>query len=784
MTSVVGVKFNIPRDGEQDVRNFVRPAPLPLQSHVGVKMRARTAQLYDPSEPTRDQVRHQNYSRRYRQLSSQGFRTPAWKPYECIGEEVCLDDRQLILSTLGQKEPERVQAPEAEDGKAEDKVAKHVNPSLFIASRKAVKVDLKAELQKSEGIRKRMNIGKSYFEYLQQEKEKRVAEKIRLDQLERLRARTEARPPPETEESTDEEDKEDFAAANSVHLECFRSAAPDPRQSSRSRQDCRRKKRTRPPRPYTPLHANIGEHPDEPSWCSTHEDAGEQPEFLESLFKQLCALHWLLEAMLQEDPTLMNPISSSWSLKNIGGTSVSARDKERSTAVKKEWDSLVSGRGRHRIGGLAARRSTRIWSSMRTDLTNRSSARSRASTAGSGADGGLGESRATSRASSVSVEESQTETRRSSVQAEQQQQSQSQESRGGIWNKLIVMSTLMKMTGPASRPDEAESAASGDPSDLAGKAAPSGGSGDDAASQADSKPPQPQQAKQRQPRLTRKELAEAAREIGDTLDKEQSVYAEWKGFRAAARKAGQRPASAPVAVDQSGFLSAKKANLVADMRVQLELRRQERDMELRDRLLHMQRHSERVSRLKYSAIPVGEAPHRAVAAVRAAAGYAEAQSSSQSRGRMRRLSVVAAWYDSLMKSVPDEAVESRKMKTITEKLYVMATFVRTRVVDIGEEEFEKWFTQSFPMVTRAVGAASASAVAAAASTGQDQPAHQASAPADSVGGSEAPAPPSALKKPPQPPQSPAPQQQQHADSPQPGAAAKAVAKKQRPLTAI
>ncbi|PAA64890.1 hypothetical protein BOX15_Mlig003796g1 [Macrostomum lignano] len=253
------------------------------------------------------------------------------------------------------------------------------------------------------------------------------------------------------------------------------------------------------------------------------------------------------------------------------------------------------------------------------------------------------------------------------------------------------------------------------------------------------------------------------------------------------------------------------------MRVQLELRRQERDMELRDRLLHMQRHSERVSRLKYSAIPVGEAPHRAVAAVRAAAGYAEAQSSSQSRGRMRRLSVVAAWYDSLMKSVPDEAVESRKMKTITEKLYVMATtassrhtllqffrvletlkdwelcsphvcaaveFVRTRVVDIGEEEFEKWFTQSFPMVTRAVGAASASAVAAAASTGQDQPAHQASAPADSVGGSEAPAPPSALKKPPQPPQSPAPQQQQHADSPQPGAAAKAVAKKQRPLTAI
>ena len=85
-----------------DPRQFVRSVPLPIPSQKGIKIQARSEEVYNPTIPTRDEVRRINYARRQAQLTQQGFRSLIHKPYQGIGDPFYLDQKKLILHALGQ----------------------------------------------------------------------------------------------------------------------------------------------------------------------------------------------------------------------------------------------------------------------------------------------------------------------------------------------------------------------------------------------------------------------------------------------------------------------------------------------------------------------------------------------------------------------------------------------------------------------------------------------------------------------------------------------------------
>lgn len=83
-------------------REYIKSAPIPLTSHKGVKIQARSYQVYNAFVPVRDEIRKENYKRRYEQKRSQGFSSPANKPYKVLGDPLYLDQKDIILYGLGQ----------------------------------------------------------------------------------------------------------------------------------------------------------------------------------------------------------------------------------------------------------------------------------------------------------------------------------------------------------------------------------------------------------------------------------------------------------------------------------------------------------------------------------------------------------------------------------------------------------------------------------------------------------------------------------------------------------
>lgn len=85
-----------------DPKTFIKPVELPFASHKGVKIQARSFNVYNASLPKRDEIRKENYTRRLDQMSSQGFKTPINVPYRVLGDPLYLDHKRIILYGLGQ----------------------------------------------------------------------------------------------------------------------------------------------------------------------------------------------------------------------------------------------------------------------------------------------------------------------------------------------------------------------------------------------------------------------------------------------------------------------------------------------------------------------------------------------------------------------------------------------------------------------------------------------------------------------------------------------------------
>ncbi|KAL4218126.1 Coiled-coil domain-containing protein 60 [Mactra antiquata] len=134
-----------------------------------------------------------------------------------------------------------------------------------------------------------------------------------------------------------------------------RSAMVTSELTTYSRPVSRRKKKQETPRPYTPQHTNLSAN------LSLRESVTESEQDMDitkdALFRQLCVLHWILEAMSTDPPSPMTPIMSCWSLTettsdneghekattiDIGGSRAQPKKLLRDKATESGWANFLN----------------------------------------------------------------------------------------------------------------------------------------------------------------------------------------------------------------------------------------------------------------------------------------------------------------------------------------------------------------------------------------------------------------------------------------------------------
>ncbi|KAI0207680.1 hypothetical protein LSAT2_007661 [Lamellibrachia satsuma] len=321
-----------PRIGPDFDYSFVEPVPLPIPSQKGLKIQARSAVVYNPALPSRDDVRRENYSRRLQQSQQQGFSSVNFKPYKGIGDPFYLDQKKLILHALGQWQ-EGQELSSSSRPKSDDEQQKLLEQQKNMQPKAATKFRLrrarkdlhtlnKGVLHAKEIIRN-VSLGHGLFYLLN--KEKMVKMNTHQQEMRRRREKQLSEWQPPKSHSSSESESEDEGTAD-IDLT---SGTPSTQQTSswsRGGRSQSSHSRKHPPevRPYTP-HTTISVEP---------QDTLDK----ESLFRQLCALYWLLEAMSM-DVGNMPPITTSWNLKHFASNKVvDARDREK---LENKWTDFI-----------------------------------------------------------------------------------------------------------------------------------------------------------------------------------------------------------------------------------------------------------------------------------------------------------------------------------------------------------------------------------------------------------------------------------------------------------
>ncbi|XP_077318206.1 coiled-coil domain-containing protein 60 isoform X2 [Lithobates pipiens] len=320
--------------GHSDPRSYMVIQPLPIPSQKGLKIQARSATHYNCWVPCRDEIFRDNYYRRQRQLSQQGYNSPNYKPFEELGQPLFLEVKKLILQSLGQDELDT--KPEdtvnENDTPDENKSESSSRPPLsklplspgssgYLRHRKKNTNSFNNALSHTRGLITGVKQGRRYFHMLHQEEE---ARKIEVQENQRQlheRNKTEPRPfrDSDGDSSADEQD-----ISTSTHKTRFFLTELEEQQKKQKRSMSR---------PFTPMHN-----------CLLSKQVLEADP--ESLFRQLCALHWLLES-LTEQSGLMRPVSTCWNIRDPGGCKTSLKRINREKEVEMKWEQFIMpGKGK------------------------------------------------------------------------------------------------------------------------------------------------------------------------------------------------------------------------------------------------------------------------------------------------------------------------------------------------------------------------------------------------------------------------------------------------------
>ncbi|XP_053329431.1 coiled-coil domain-containing protein 60 [Spea bombifrons] len=313
--------------GYLDPRNYVVIKPLSISSQKGVKIQARSPTLFKCWEPSREEVFEAHYHRRQKQLTQQGYYCPNYTPYEDLGHPLFLEAKKLILHSLGQDESDSkpdVSISENEVGEetTEDLSSKISGPrapvsslsSLYLKHRRRDSSCFNKQMQHTKQLVSNVRRGKGYFHLLHAEEEAKKLDQQAKEQQQKEKRRTEPRPFMEEECSQDQE------------VTCKQTNKTRFFLTEVSEQKKKENKVIR--RPFTPIHNSL----------FSDEVLNEDPEFL---FRQLCALHWLLESLIMEPNLSMRPVSSCWSIRDPGSSKTSLKRINREKEVEVKWEQFI-----------------------------------------------------------------------------------------------------------------------------------------------------------------------------------------------------------------------------------------------------------------------------------------------------------------------------------------------------------------------------------------------------------------------------------------------------------
>ncbi|XP_030903779.2 coiled-coil domain-containing protein 60 [Melopsittacus undulatus] len=330
-------------------KEFVRIEALPGFDQREGKVLARSKTIYKSSEPPREQVFWENYHRRLKQFDK-GLFTPLGKPYRELGDIAYTDPKQLTLYALGQLtehrpknsclstvhifREEQLQESVEKDvqGKPPKEVAevttdKHsskpecdhfqsdapepvTRPSPLMETGKELKT-LSESLANSRHHVISVKRGGGYFRILQQESLERKNAREASQQAQTLVWGTDFEPPMysfDAEGSPKERTTCSQAEGNYLGMS-------------------EKKKMTL--QSFIPAQTNLL-IPSSPEAKSDH------------LFRELCVIHWLLEALTLESNSSMQPISTCWNPKACGGCKKTVKEEEELKLAIRMWERFIT----------------------------------------------------------------------------------------------------------------------------------------------------------------------------------------------------------------------------------------------------------------------------------------------------------------------------------------------------------------------------------------------------------------------------------------------------------
>ncbi|XP_058014634.1 coiled-coil domain-containing protein 60 isoform X2 [Ahaetulla prasina] len=342
----------MPLNPKIDPRYFVLIKPLPIPPQKGLKIQARSKTSYNCWDVPREQVFRESYHRRAKQLSQQGYFTPCWKPYQDFGDPLYLDPRKLTLHGLGQLPPDLCKEDFAVEELAEPvetelskkSKAKLLEPEKKLLPIRHIEKDLRTlprDLAQMRHLINSVKIGRGYFHSLRRESIKRRNVSSLEERKEQQRRRTEFQPPRYSSSSSEEdsESEPEFFLTGGFLVS-----------------ETEKKKKKKMARPFTPIHNGL--------LSQKHPDA-----HFDSIFRQLCALNWLLEALTLEPSSSMKPLISCWNPKDYGGGKSCMKTINKEKAVKNRWEHFLQhAKGRRytqkQIRGPSSKKSPKMTGSM------------------------------------------------------------------------------------------------------------------------------------------------------------------------------------------------------------------------------------------------------------------------------------------------------------------------------------------------------------------------------------------------------------------------------------
>ncbi|XP_074776818.1 coiled-coil domain-containing protein 60 isoform X2 [Athene noctua] len=311
-------------------QDFVCIQALPGFAQKEGKVVARSRTIYKSSEPPREQVFWESYYRRQKQFT-QGHFTPLGKPYQELGEILYTDPKKLTLYSLGQlaQEPVKKEGQEktpkevAEVNTDEDSFnaeldhfqsdplepVKRLSP--FRETEKELRTLSKALAHSRHHVNS-VKQGGEYFHILHQESLERK-NTLKAQQAQGTRWRSEFQPP---KYSSDEEESEE-------EINTYSLIEDNPLRKSG------KKKKKKTLRSFTQVYTSVL-IPSPPGAKSEH------------LFRQLCAIHWLLEALTLESNSSIHSILTCWNPRDPGGCKKTVKEIEEEKLATYRWELFIT----------------------------------------------------------------------------------------------------------------------------------------------------------------------------------------------------------------------------------------------------------------------------------------------------------------------------------------------------------------------------------------------------------------------------------------------------------